>query len=34
MALWADRHRAAGGAAFVEPVGALPTTGLSPLGSR
>jgi hypothetical protein len=31
MAMWADRHQS-GGANFVEPVGSLPTTGLSPLG--
>jgi hypothetical protein len=32
MALWADQHRGSGG--FVEPVGAMPATGLSPLGQR
>jgi hypothetical protein len=31
MAMWADRHKA-GGSTFVEPVGQMPTTGLSPLG--
>lgn len=29
MAMWADRHH--GGSSFVEPVGSLPSTGLSPL---
>jgi hypothetical protein len=32
MALFAEQHRGSG--QFVEPVGALPTTGLSPLGGR
>jgi hypothetical protein len=32
MAMWADRHAGAG--TFVEPVGSLPTTGLSPVGRR
>jgi hypothetical protein len=31
MAMWADRH-STGGATFVEPVGLMPTTGISPLG--
>lgn len=29
MSVWADRHRT-GGATFVEPVGSMPATGLSP----
>jgi len=32
MAMWADLHR--GGGTFVEPVGSMPTSGLSPLGRR
>jgi hypothetical protein len=32
MAFWADRHQGSG--TFVEPVGSMPTTGLSPLGRR
>jgi hypothetical protein len=31
MAMWADRHQ---GSTFVAPVGGMPSTGLSPLGSR
>jgi hypothetical protein len=30
MSLWADRHRGSG--TYAEPIGAIPTTGLSPLG--
>lgn len=30
MAMWADKHQGTG--TFAEPVGSLPTTGLSPLG--
>ena len=33
MSLWADRH-STGAENFAEPMGALPTTGLSPLGRR
>jgi hypothetical protein len=32
MSLWADQHRGTG--QFVEPVGSMPSTGLSPLGGR
>lgn len=32
MSLWADQHRGTG--TFVEPVGSMPATGLSPLGGR
>lgn len=32
MALWADQHQGTG--QFVEPVGSMPATGLSPLGGR
>lgn len=30
MSVWADRHQGSGG--FAEPVGSMPSTGLSPLG--
>lgn len=34
MAMWADRHRTGDTESFVEPVGTMPTTNLSPLGRR